>query len=69
MFVSIPPHQAVSDVMRRIKGRTSRKYRWNFPIYEKSSGDGISGLVVISVQQPLPFGHLQGVARSLAVLR
>ena len=25
MFVSIPPHRAVSDVMRRIKGRSSRK--------------------------------------------
>ena len=31
MFVSIPPHHAVSDVMRRIKGRTSRKIQMEFP--------------------------------------
>jgi putative transposase len=30
MFVSIPPHRAVSDVMRRIKGRTSRKIQMEF---------------------------------------
>ncbi|MBT4888438.1 MAG: IS200/IS605 family transposase [Rhodospirillales bacterium] len=31
MFISIPPHRAVSDVMRRIKGRTSRKIQMEFP--------------------------------------
>ena len=31
MFVSIPPHLAVSDVMRRVKGRTSRKIQMEFP--------------------------------------
>ena len=31
IFVSIPPHRAVSDVMRRIKGRTSRKIQMEFP--------------------------------------
>ena len=30
-FVSIPPHRSVSDVMRRIKGRTSRKVQMEFP--------------------------------------
>ena len=31
MFVSIPPHLAVSDVMRRIKGRSSQKIQMEFP--------------------------------------
>jgi putative transposase len=31
MYISIPPHRAVSDVMRRIKGRTSRKIQMEFP--------------------------------------
>ena len=31
MFVSIPPHHAVSNVMRRIKGRSSRKIQMEFP--------------------------------------
>ena len=35
MFVSIPPHRAVSDVMRRIKGRTSRKIQMEFPELRK----------------------------------
>ena len=35
MFVSIPPHRAVSDVMRRIKGRTSRKIQMEFPDLRK----------------------------------
>ncbi len=35
MFVSIPPHRAVSDVMRRIKGRTSRKIQMEFPKLRK----------------------------------
>jgi putative transposase len=35
MFISIPPHRAVSDVMRRIKGRTSRKVQMEFPDLKK----------------------------------
>lgn len=35
MFVSIPPHRAVSDVMRRVKGRTSRKIQMEFPELRK----------------------------------
>ena len=35
MFVSIPPHHSVSDVMRRIKGRTSRKIQMEFPELRK----------------------------------
>ena len=31
MFLSIPPHVAVSTVMQRIKGRTSRKVQMEFP--------------------------------------
>ncbi|PHR59756.1 MAG: IS200/IS605 family transposase [Robiginitomaculum sp.] len=32
MFVEIPPKLSVSDVMRRIKGATSRKLQIEFPI-------------------------------------
>ena len=35
VFVSIPPHQAVSDVIKRIKGRTSRKIQMEFPNLRK----------------------------------
>ena len=31
MFVSIPPHLALSTVMQRIKGRSSRKIQMEFP--------------------------------------
>ena len=31
IFVSTPPHLAAGDVMRRIKGRTSRKIQMEFP--------------------------------------
>jgi len=31
MFVSILPHHSVSNVMRRIKGRSSRKIQMEFP--------------------------------------
>ncbi len=35
MFVSIPPKHAVSDVMRRLKGRSSRKIQMEFPDLRK----------------------------------
>jgi len=35
MFVSIPPHHSVSNVMRRIKGRSSRKIQMEFPDLKK----------------------------------
>ncbi len=35
MFVSIPPHVAVSDFMRRVKGRSSRKIQMEFPQLRK----------------------------------
>ncbi len=35
MFVSSPPHRSVSDVMRRVKGRTSRKIQMEFPDLRK----------------------------------
>ena len=31
MFVSIPPNVSVSDFMRRVKGRSSRKLQMEFP--------------------------------------
>jgi len=35
MFLSIPPHLRVSDVMQRIKGRSSRKIQLEFPELKK----------------------------------
>jgi putative transposase len=35
MFVSIPHHRSVSEVMRRVKGRTSRKVQMEFPELRK----------------------------------
>ena len=35
MFVSIQHHRSVSDVMRRVKGRTSRKVQMEFPNLRK----------------------------------
>ena len=35
MFVSIPPHLALSTVMQRIKGRSSRKIQIEFPDLRK----------------------------------
>ena len=35
MFVEIPPHVAVSDFVRRVKGCTSRKIQQEFPALRK----------------------------------
>ena len=35
MFVSIPPHLALSTVMQRIKGRSSRKIQMEYPDLKK----------------------------------
>ena len=35
MFVSIPPHLALSTVMQRIKGRSSRRIQVEFPDLRK----------------------------------
>ena len=35
MFVDIPPHISVSDFVRRVKGRTSRKIQQEFPELKK----------------------------------
>ena len=35
MFMAIPPQHSVSDVMRRIKGRSSRKIQQEFPAIRK----------------------------------
>ncbi|PHZ84788.1 IS200/IS605 family transposase [Paremcibacter congregatus] len=35
MFVSIPPHHAVSNVMRKVKGRSSRKIQMEYPELRK----------------------------------
>ena len=35
MFLAIPPRHSVSDVMRRIKGRSSRKIQQEFPSIRK----------------------------------
>ena len=48
MFVSIPPHLALSTVMQRIKGRSSRKIQMEFPDLRKRYGAGGFGPVDIS---------------------
>ena len=35
MFISVPPQHAQSDVMRRIKGRSLRRIRQEFPVIRK----------------------------------
>ena len=35
MFVSVPPHLAVSELMRLVKGRSSRKVQQEFPALRK----------------------------------
>ena len=51
MFVSIPPKHAVSDVMRRLKGRSSRKIQMEFPDLPKRYWGGTSGRGASSVRQ------------------
>ena len=43
MFVEIPPHIAVSDFVRRVKGRSSHRVQMEFPDL-RATGGGISGL-------------------------
>jgi putative transposase len=35
MFIAVPPNLAISDVMRRIKGRSSRRIQQEFPTIRK----------------------------------
>lgn len=35
MFLAIPPQHSIGDVMRRIKGRSSRKIQQEFPAIRK----------------------------------
>jgi putative transposase len=35
MFVSVPPQLSVSELMRRVKGRSSRKIQQEFPVLRK----------------------------------
>ena len=35
LFLSVPPKHAISDVMRRIKGRSSRRLQQEFPALRK----------------------------------
>ena len=44
MFVEIPPHIAVSDFVRRVKGRSSHRVQMEFPELRKRYGGGIFGL-------------------------
>jgi len=44
MFVEIPPHIAVSDFVRRVKGRSSHRVQMEFPDLRKRYWGGISGL-------------------------
>ena len=35
MFLCVPPKHSISDVMRRIKGRSSRRLQQEFPVLKK----------------------------------
>ena len=35
MFLSVPPKHSISDVMQRIKGRSSRRLQQEFPVLKK----------------------------------
>lgn len=35
MFISVPPQHALSDVMRRLKGRSSRRIQQELPVIRK----------------------------------
>ncbi|MEZ5825955.1 MAG: IS200/IS605 family transposase [Geminicoccaceae bacterium] len=52
MFLAIPPQHSVSDVMRRIKGRSSRKIQQGFRASANATGAVISGRGAISRPQP-----------------
>ena len=43
IFVEIPPHIAVSDFVRRVKGRSSHRVQMEFPDLRKRNWGGISG--------------------------
>ena len=49
LFVSAPPNMAASEIMRRIKGRSSSKLFESFPELKRAIGEGIFGLEAIFV--------------------
>ena len=48
MFLSIPPKLALSNVMQRIKGRSSRRIQMEVPELRKRYGEDVFVLEVIS---------------------
>ena len=50
MFVSVPPHVAISDLMQRAKGRSSYKIQMEFPEIASVIGDGDFGPEDISAR-------------------
>ena len=50
MFMSVPPKHAISDVMRRIKGRSSRRLQQEFPISRSATGGATFGLAGTSAR-------------------
>jgi putative transposase len=48
MLVEIPPHQPVSDFVRRVKGRSSHRLQREFPDLRKRTWGGISGRATTS---------------------
>ena len=48
MFVEIPPHIAVSDFVRRVKGRSSHRVQMEFQNFANVTGVAISGRGAIS---------------------
>src|ERR1700731_1548536 len=56
MFVEIPPHIAVSDFVRRVKGRSS--HRVHMETYVSGTGDAISGLAATFAPRAAPSGTM-----------
>ena len=52
MFVEIPPHIAVSDFVRRVKGRSSHRVQMEFPDLRKRYWGRHFGLAVSSIIHP-----------------
>ena len=78
MFVSIPPRLSVSQVMQRIKGRTSRRIQMEFPVLRKkfwgrrfwargyfctTSGPVTDELILQYIESHTPADNSTGISR------
>jgi REP element-mobilizing transposase RayT len=64
--VEIPPHIAVSDFVRRVKGRSSHQVQMEFPVLRKRYWHLVRGLDKLQHGQ---FGALHGSGRPSRAVR